>query len=231
MKTDFAEMLSSLRREKGISQKKAAKDLQISQALLSHYENGVREPKFEFVHKACLYYGVSADYILGRLKTDTISVSCGSPYMLMDNDARGAFIGLTAMHTRRDMLRAVMEGVMYALCQNVNTMRQMGVTAEAMLACGGGAKSPFWRQMMADIFQMPVKTVQNTEGPALGAAILGGVAAGVYADVPSACSALVKENDPLLPDENSKPVYAKFYDFFLSLYPALKDCYKALSKL
>jgi len=88
MKTDFAEMLSSLRREKGISQKKAAKDLQISQALLSHYENGVREPKFEFVHKACLYYGVSADYILGRLKTDTISVSCGSPYMMdMLNDA------------------------------------------------------------------------------------------------------------------------------------------------
>ena len=87
MKTDFAEMLSSLRREKGISQKKAAKDLQISQALLSHYENGVREPKFEFVHKACLYYGVSADYILGRLKTDTISVSCGSPYMMdMLND-------------------------------------------------------------------------------------------------------------------------------------------------
>ena len=87
MKTDFAEMLSSLRREKGISQKKAAKDLQISQALLSHYENGVREPKFEFVHKACLYYGVSADYILGRLKTDTISVSCVSPYMMdMLND-------------------------------------------------------------------------------------------------------------------------------------------------
>ena len=87
MKTDFAEMLSSLRRERGISQKKAAKDLQISQALLSHYENGVREPKFEFVHKACLYYGVSADYILGRLKTDTISVSCGSPYMMdMVND-------------------------------------------------------------------------------------------------------------------------------------------------
>ena len=87
MKTDFAEMLSSLRRERGISQKKAAKDLQISQALLSHYENGVREPKFEFIHKACLYYGVSADYILGRQKTDTISVTCGSPYTMdMVND-------------------------------------------------------------------------------------------------------------------------------------------------
>ncbi|MBQ8831608.1 MAG: helix-turn-helix transcriptional regulator [Oscillospiraceae bacterium] len=87
MKTDFAETLSSLRHERGISQKKAAKDLQISQALLSHYENGVREPKFEFIHKACLYYGVSADYILGRLKTDAITVSCGSPYMMdMVND-------------------------------------------------------------------------------------------------------------------------------------------------
>ena len=66
MKTDFAEMLSSLRREKGISQKKAAKDLQISQALLSHYENGIREPGLAFVVKACDYFHVSADYLLGR---------------------------------------------------------------------------------------------------------------------------------------------------------------------
>ena len=82
MKKGFAEMLSELRRERGISQKKAAKDLEISQALLSHYENGVREPKFEFVNKACAYYGVSADYILGRLRQDTISVSCSSPYTM-----------------------------------------------------------------------------------------------------------------------------------------------------
>ena len=82
MKNSFSEMLSELRREKGISQKKAAKDLQISQALLSHYENGVREPKFEFVHKACVYYGVSADYILGRQETDTIFVTCRSVYTM-----------------------------------------------------------------------------------------------------------------------------------------------------
>ena len=82
MKTDFAQMLSALRRERGISQKKAAKDLEISQALLSHYENGVREPKFEFVHKACMYYGVSADYILGRQVTDSITVTCDSPYTM-----------------------------------------------------------------------------------------------------------------------------------------------------
>ena len=82
MKTDFAQMLSALRRERGISQKKAAKDLEISQALLSHYENGVREPKFEFIHKACMYYGVSADYILGRQNADSITVTCQSVYTM-----------------------------------------------------------------------------------------------------------------------------------------------------
>jgi xylulokinase len=149
----------------------------------------------------------------------------------MDNDARGAFIGLSAIHTRRDLLRAVMEGVTYALRQNVETMRSLHVKPKSMLACGGGAKSAFWRQMMADVFRMPVKTVHNTEGPALGAAILGGVAAGIYADVPSACEKLVRENEPLLPDAQDKAVYARFYDFFVSLYPALKDSYKALSAL
>ena len=150
---------------------------------------------------------------------------------LMDNDARGAFIGLTAMHTRRDLLRAVMEGIIYALRQNVDTMRALGVNPEAMLACGGGAKSPFWRQMMADVYHMPVKTVTVSEGPALGAAILAGVASGVYQDVPTACAELVEEKEPLMPIEENEPVYEKFYNYFLTLYPALKDCYAALAKL
>ncbi len=76
MKSDFASMLSELRRERGISQKKAACDLEVSQALLSHYENGVREPKFEFVDKVCDYYGVSADYILGRQQSDAVVLTC-----------------------------------------------------------------------------------------------------------------------------------------------------------
>ena len=150
---------------------------------------------------------------------------------LMDNDARGAFIGLSAIHTRRDLLRAVMEGVMYALRQNVETMRAMNVRPAAMLACGGGAKSPFWRQMMADMFGMPVKTVKNTEGPALGAAILAGVASGIYADVPSACAALIEENEPLLPEKDSSAAYEPYYDLFVSLYPALKESYRRLAKL
>ena len=150
---------------------------------------------------------------------------------LMDNDARGVFFGLNAMHTRRDMLRALMEGVIYALCQNLETMREMGVQPDAMLACGGGARSPFWRQMMADVFGLPVKTLQSSEGPALGAAILAGVAAGLYKDVPSACRELVRENGAILPDPENRKKYAPCYEFFLSLYPALKDRFAALAKL
>ena len=76
MKSGFSKKLSLLRRQRGISQKKAAKDLGISQALLSHYENGIREPKFEFVDRACTYYGVQADYILGRRGAGDIVISC-----------------------------------------------------------------------------------------------------------------------------------------------------------
>ena len=71
-------MLVSLRKARGISQKQAAKDLHISQALLSHYENGVREPKFDFVDKVCLYYGVTADYMLGRINESSVTINCGT---------------------------------------------------------------------------------------------------------------------------------------------------------
>lgn len=150
---------------------------------------------------------------------------------LLDADARGAFIGLSGIHARRDLLRAVMEGVIYSMRQNLEVLRGMGIAPAEMLACGGGARSPFWRQMMADVFALPVRNVKNTEGPALGAAILGGVAAGMYADIPSACAALIQENEPQLPDVQRHVDYEKYYDLYVSLYPALKDAYRALARL
>lgn len=150
---------------------------------------------------------------------------------LLDADARGAFIGLSGIHARRDLLRAVMEGVTYSMRQNLEVLRGMGIAPAEMRACGGGARSPFWRQMMADVFALPVRTVKNTEGPALGAAILGGVAAGLYADIPSACAALIQENEPQLPDVQRHVDYEKYYDLYVSLYPALKDAYRALARL
>ena len=150
---------------------------------------------------------------------------------LLDSNARGAFIGLSAMHTRRDLLRAVMEGVMYSQRQNLDVLRGMHVVPERMLACGGGAKSPFWRQMMADIFAMPVSTVQNTEGPALGAAILAGVAGGLYPSVPEACASLIREADPLQPDAARGAAYEPYYQLYTQLYPGLKSAYQTLAGL
>jgi len=85
--------------------------------------------------------------------------------------------------------------------------------------------------MMADIFHTPVKTVQNTEGPALGAAILAGVAAGLYESVPAACEALIQEGEPVNPIAENEAAYEKYYEMFRKLYPALKDSYAALAKL
>ncbi|MBP3427614.1 MAG: xylulokinase [Clostridia bacterium] len=150
---------------------------------------------------------------------------------LLDSNARGAFIGLSAMHTRRDMLRAVMEGVMYSQRQNLDVLSGMHVVPNEMLACGGGAKSPFWRQMMADIFDMPVRTVVSQEGPALGVAILAGVAAGLYEDIPTACEKMIRLNAPMAPIEENHEAYEPFYALYTSLYPALKDAYANLSKL
>ncbi len=150
---------------------------------------------------------------------------------ILDPETRGVFFGLTAMHTKRDIVRAVMEGVIYSQWQNLNVLRGMHVAPDSMLACGGGAKSPFWRQMMADMFGMPVSTLQNTEGPALGAAILAGVGTGVFTDIPTACRSLLKEGEPLQPDMDRHNQYVPFFELYQSLYPALKDCFHRLNQL
>ena len=150
---------------------------------------------------------------------------------ILDSNARGAFIGLSAIHSRRDMLRAVMEGVIYSQRQNLDVLREMRVVPDSMLATGGGARSPLWRSMMANIFRMPVKTVVNTEGAALGAAILAGVACGLYSDISSACVKLIRENDPIQPDDTHAEVYEAMYAIYASLYPQLKDAYNILASL
>ena len=92
-----------------------------------------------------------------------------APYLMgertphLDSNCRGMFVGLSAMHTRRDLLRAVMEGVTFSLADCLGVLAEMGVKADRMLACGGGGRSPVWRQMLADVFQMPVATTVSTE--------------------------------------------------------------------
>ena len=159
------------------------------------------------------------------------------PYLMgertphLDADCRGMFFGLSAMHQRRDLLRAVMEGVTYSLNDCLGVLSGMGVAPETMLACGGGGKSPLWRQMLADVMNCPVATTVNTEGPALGVAILAGVGAGLYGSVQEACRAMIHVNPPQAPIAENVPKYAKVYEVYRQLYGANKDLFKQLGAL
>lgn len=152
---------------------------------------------------------------------------------LLDENARGAFIGLSAMHTKYDLLRAVMEGVAYSQRQCLDVLRGMRISFSEMLACGGGGgRSAFWRQMLADVYGCPVSTIASSgESAALGAAILAGVGAGVYSSVQAGCDALIHTNEPQLPDAARGAQYEPCYRLFAGLYPALRESYHALAAL
>ena len=160
-----------------------------------------------------------------------------APYLMgertphLDANCRGIFFGLSAMHQRRDLLRAVMEGVTYSLADCLGVLAEMGVAPETMLACGGGGKSPLWRQMLADVMNCPVATTVNTEGPALGVAILAGVGAGLYPSVPEACRQMIHVNPAQNPIPENVPQYAKVYAVYKKLYPANKDLFRDLAAL
>lgn len=159
------------------------------------------------------------------------------PYLMgertphLDPDCRAAFIGLSAIHTKEHMLRAVLEGVSYSQKDSLEVLREMGIEIEEMLACGGGGSSPLWRQMLSDIYNCPVKTSASTESAALGAAILAGVGTGLYSSVQEACAAIVKTQQTYQPVKENNLKYEKFYKVYKDLYSSLKDSYQALKSL
>lgn len=150
---------------------------------------------------------------------------------LLDSDARGAFAGLSAIHTKGDLVRAVMEGVAYSQRQCLDVFREMGVDVTDMAVCGGGGRSPFWRQMLSDVYGCPVKTIASAEGPALGAAILAGVGAGIYDTVDQGCAAAVRAGAALSPNLERSKAYESYYQLYLGLYPALRGTFHALADL
>ncbi len=142
---------------------------------------------------------------------------------VMDPQARGAFIGLTLRHDWRTMVRAVMEGVVFALRQGLELMIALGVPIERILASGGATRHPLWLQLQADIFNRPVYPSQTQEATARGAALLAGIGAGLYANVPEACQRTVHFSEQaVLPDPQSASLYQAAYQAYCQLYPALK---------
>lgn len=156
------------------------------------------------------------------------------PYLMgertphLDATARAAWVGLTAKHTRADLIRSVIEGVCYSQKDGLDIIEGMGVAVESVRLSGGGAKSLFWRQLMADILGKPVVTLATQEGSAYGAAVLALVGTGAYGTVEEACRAVIREVDRVEPRPAEVQAYADSHRVFQTLYPALKPVYGRL---
>lgn len=142
-----------------------------------------------------------------------------------DPSARASFIGMSMDTSRADMLQAVFEGVAYGLRDSLEVARSLGVAPERTTICGGGAKSPLWRKIVANIMNMKVDTVEVEEGPAYGGAILAAVADGCFNNVEEATAKIVKKKDTTEPDLVLVEKYEQGYQKFKKFYPALKGLF------
>ena len=159
------------------------------------------------------------------------------PYLMgertphLDALARGAWIGLTAKHQRADMIRSILEGVSYSLRDGLEIIRELGAPVVNVRLSGGGARSPFWQQLFADIFGVRVVTLQTQEGSAYGAALLAMVGTGHFASVQQACHAVIKEVEMKTPDQTACTFYERAYRVYRSLYPALTQAYRDIHQI
>lgn len=145
-----------------------------------------------------------------------------------DPKARGAFIGMTMDTSREEMTQAVLEGVAFALRDSFEVAKSLGIQIERTKICGGGAKSPLWKKMIANILNIKVDVIESEEGPALGGAMLAAVACGEYKDVVEAAEKIVKVVDTVEPDSELVAAYNKRYDTFKQIYPTVKSLYQIM---
>jgi xylulokinase len=147
----------------------------------------------------------------------------------LDPEARGGFLGLTVRHGRAEMTRAVLEGVVFSLRDGLEIMRDLGVQDEDVRAVGGGARSELWRALQADVYGRPLRRTRVDEGPAYGAALLGGVAAGAYRDGAEALARVRLREEVTEPDPARARRYDELYGIYASLYPATREAMHRLA--
>lgn len=158
------------------------------------------------------------------------------PYLLgertpySDPCARGTFIGLTMTHGRKHMTRAILEGVAFGLRDSLEIIRQQKIPIAEVRVSGGGAKSTLWRQILADIFGLPVCVVNSVEGPAFGAAILAAVGVGKFDGVEKACDSIIKTGEATEPLTDNMKKYNQLYAIYRRLYGTLQTSFRELGK-
>jgi xylulokinase len=138
-----------------------------------------------------------------------------------DAGARGAFVGLSLAHGRAHLTRAVLEGICFGLRDSLEIVRGLGLPIESLLLTGGGASSRFVRRLQADVYGLPVVTVNREEGPAFGAALLAGVGVGAWSDLATAATATLKRRAPEAFRPEAHAAYDEPYRRYRALYPAL----------
>jgi xylulokinase len=156
------------------------------------------------------------------------------PYLMgertphLDATARGGWIGITNKHTRADLIRALLEGVSYSQKDCLDIVAGLGVEVASVRASGGGAKSAFWRQMLASVFDKRVVVLETQEGSAYGAALIALVGTGVYSSAPEVCHAAIREVDSVAPQPDQAEVYRRGHQVYQALYQALKPLYSRM---
>ena len=146
-----------------------------------------------------------------------------------DTNARGTFLGLTMDTCRADMTQAVLEGVAFAIRDSFEVVKKLGIDVKASKLCGGGAKSPLWKRILANVLNMDLELVASEQGPGMGGAMLAMVACGEYKTVADACGALVHVVDTVHPEPTLAAKYEEQYQKFRKIYPACKALFAELA--
>ena len=146
-----------------------------------------------------------------------------------DTDARGTLVGMTMDTTRADITQAVLEGVAFAIRDSLEVARSLGLDIKRSMLCGGGAKSPLWRKIMANVLNVELTLPVSEQGPGMGGAMLAMVACGEYSSVREVCARLVKVSETVKPEPELAAKYEARYQAFRRIYPALKDVFPALN--
>jgi len=168
------------------------------------------------------------DRKLGENRVFFLPYLMGERSPINDTDARGTFVGLSMDTTRQDLVQAVLEGVAFAIRDNIEAAKQAGITIERSRLCGGGAKSPVWRKILCNILNIPLDIPQTEQGPGYGGAMLAMAALGEYDSVISCAEQLVHIRETVMPDPELARKYEDRYRRFRRIYPSVKALYKEI---
>ncbi len=182
----------------------------------------------------------TSDYAAEQAEIDEIKLGQNHvfflPYLMgerspiNDTNARGTFVGMTMDTTRADLTQAVLEGVAFAIRDSFEVARQLGLSIPSTKICGGGAKSPLWKKIFANVLNMDLEAVASEQGPGLGGAMLAMVACGAYETVQDVCNALVRTVEVTRPEAALAEKYALRYEQFRKIYPACRELFAQLQE-